>query len=140
MIDQIGKLVIALIGGAIAAAIYTATDESVKVRTGQRIHQHIFEWWNEMRDEISSWLHKNHKNKNITWVVLRVLDAIDGYRVETQNTTNKITLGAVALTDKDENIIITERIVLKDELAQQFPELVEKPDLFIPATEMELTV
>jgi len=116
---MIGQL-LALLGGAIAA------DWVVEKTTGKHIHEHVFEWWCDFREEIVSWLQDN-QHLGINKLAMAVLDRIDGVAVRTKKMLDIITLAAVAIDEAGEETIVQVREVPVEEAYDLFPELRNTP-------------
>jgi hypothetical protein len=104
----------AAIGGALFA------DAVVKEKTGRHIHQHVFEWWCGLRDYIAAWLNQN-QHLGITRIGLIVLDAFDDFAVRTKQTSDRITLGVIAI-DRNETVFdVATQEVSAAEVIEMFP-------------------
>lgn len=115
-----------LIELAIAAGVAIIGDKVVKKTTGKHIHEHVFEWWCDLRDCIANWLTAN-RHLGVTDVALVVLDKIDGMAVRTKRMLDKITLAAVAFDKYEKETIIESREVPIEEVYERFPELRKNP-------------
>lgn len=111
-----------------ALATAVLTDTIVKKTTGQHVHEHLFNWWCELRDYVTGWLRSN-QNLEIRQVGLAVLDCFDDIAVRTKQTVDRITVGMFGVDARQNNYEIITREVLVDEALAQFPELRQQPVL-----------
>ena len=116
-----------LIGAALAVGGYVFADAVVADVTGKHIHEHIFKWWCEMRDQLTNWLSKNGRRR-INRIALVVLDKLDSMAVRTKKRADKITLGMYG-HNKSKKYEIMTREVSKKEAIKMFPDLRNGPVL-----------
>ncbi len=69
---------------AVAVVGYFLADTVIKATTDKHIHEHIFQWWCEMRDYLNRWLAVN-THLGIRTVGVVILDKIDNLAVGTVN-------------------------------------------------------
>jgi len=103
-------------GGALFA------DKVVTDKTGRHIHEHLFTWYCEIRDDVSAWLNKN-RHLEINRIALVVLDRFDDIIVRTKKMADRVTLGVSGISKKEEVYEICTREVSIAEAIQMFPEL-----------------
>lgn len=114
MWGQLLKLTIA------AAGAYLAADVVSRLTTNKALHQHAFDWWNQMRDRILAWC-KSNESLGVTRVIGYVTQVLDDAAVAAKRTMQFYAIGE---TKGNEPVVITEEVVSADELAKLFPELV----------------
>jgi hypothetical protein len=117
-----------LFDALVAAGSYLFADTAVKAGTGKHIHEHVFQWWCEMRDCLAGWL-REHQELGITRVGIAVLDRLDGIVVRTKNMADKITLLVFAVDAQEQGYDVQTREVSLEEAYMQFPELKDNPIL-----------
>jgi hypothetical protein len=117
MINLIGELII----GAAAAML---ADHAVKNTTGKHIHEHVFEWWCELRDTIRQWLNQ-FSNIPVQNVAIIVLDHLDEFAVRTKHMADRVTIGTYAMATDQETYEITEIELSKSDALRQFPQLAQ---------------
>ena len=117
-----------LIDAAIAAGAAYFADAVVKDKTGKHIHEHIYDWWCEIRDYISAWLTQN-KHLVINRVALIVLDAFDQFAVRTKQMADMITIGISGINRMDQDFDICTQEVSIAEVLEMFPQLRDNPVL-----------
>jgi hypothetical protein len=111
-----------LIGAALAAGTAVLVDLYIKETTGKHIHEHIYQWWCEIRDTISDWLNQ-FSYLPIRKIGLLILDSFDGFAVRTKHMADRITLGIYAEDANGNNYEVTSvRELSTDEVLKQFPE------------------
>jgi len=111
---------------AAAVAAYFASDVVSRVTTDKGLHEHIFQWWNNMRDTIQSWCDRN-QSLGITRVVGYANQVIDNAAVAARRL---IAFVAQAET-RHGPMKITEAVVSADEVAQLFPGIVGSTSITI---------
>jgi hypothetical protein len=112
-----------LIELGIAVVVAKKANDMVKDKTGKNIHDHVFEWWCQIRDELQQWA-MNHRNLQIRRLVLYVLDKCDNYVVRTKNIANQVTVQAWATDQNGTQYAVTsQRELTQAELFRQFPHL-----------------
>ncbi len=99
------------------------TDKVVTKTTGKHLHEHVFEWWCEMRDDIERWI-REHSNLRIRKVCLALLNKADGVAVQAKRMTDKVTLRCFAISAKNQEYeICTKEVSQAEEAMAQFPDL-----------------
>ena len=98
------------------------TDTVVTGITGKHLHEHLFEWWCELRDTLQRWLSANQR-LGVRAVGLTVLDALDHVAVRTKQTTDMLTLGMWGMDAQENGYEIATREVPLAEAMRLFPEL-----------------
>jgi hypothetical protein len=111
-----------------AAAGYMAADAAVTTGTGKHIHEHLFQWWCEMRDYLAHWLHE-HETLGIARVGIAVLDRFDEIAVRTKQLADTITLLAFAVDKEEQGYDIQTCEVSEEEAYKLFPGLKDNPVL-----------
>jgi hypothetical protein len=114
MIDIIIKLVA-------AAGAYFIADKVTQKHTGKHIHEHVFAWWNNMRDELASWIHQ-HPEYKINQISLRIVEGLDNMAISAYKAANQIKLRLGAVDQRQNDHFVTVREVSAEELLRQFPE------------------
>ena len=109
-------------------AAYIAGNYIVHDLTGKHLHEHLFDWWCELRDYFQQWLSAN-RHLSVCALGLTVLDAFDDVVVRTKNMTDRITLGMFGVDSKDQGYGIVTREVSVDEAVRLFPQLRQTPTL-----------
>ena len=122
-----------LVKAAIGIGALIFADAVTKEVTGKHIHEHVFEWWQKLRDTIQGWLHENKERLGVAHVMLLVLDACDDLAVRTKQIADRITIGAYGVDAKENVIEITQTEVSLEEALKQFPQLAEKPVMIMEA-------
>jgi len=121
-------LINALWSAAAAAGSYAVADAAVTAGTGKHIHEHLFQWWCEMRDYLARWLHE-HQTLGITRVGIAVLDRFDEIAVRTKKMADTITILAFAVDKQEQGYEIQTREVSEEEAYKLFPDLKGNPVL-----------
>ena len=115
-----------LIGLAVAAGAAVLVDWYVKETTGIHIHEHIFQWWCEMRDAISQWLN-DFQYLPIRYIGIFILDSFDCFAVRTKHMADRVTLGVFAEDTSGNNYEVTSvREVSVEEARKNFPQFSER--------------
>jgi hypothetical protein len=122
MIHHLLRYILEGVAGAVAA------DFVVNKTTGKHIHEHLFEWWCEVRDYIAGWL-REHANLKVQKLGVAILDKLDGVVVNTKRMVDRLTLGWFAVTSDEQGHEICTREVSAEEAMAQFPELRSSPIL-----------
>ncbi|MGD1086656.1 MAG: hypothetical protein ABSA47_18110 [Verrucomicrobiota bacterium] len=109
-----------------AIGVGLALEFGSKAVTGKYLHEHLFQWWCELRDYVAEWL-KQNQNLKIRDIGLAVLDHLDDVAVRTKQIADWVTLGVFGV-DAQQNVyeIATQEVPLA-EAYEQFPELRGSP-------------
>ena len=110
-----------LFDAAVAVGGYLLADTVVEGTTGKHIHEHIFTWWCELRDNISQWLNQN-QNLKIKRVAFMILDRIDDFAVRTKKMADRVTIGVVGIDKNEVTYDISTQEASLSEVLQMFPE------------------
>ena len=115
---MIGKLLEVLIGGAIAITASAITKEL----TGKHIHEHVFQWWCELRDFVSDWL-VEHAALSVRKVCYFWIEKLDDAMIGMKKTGDMLTIGVAALDAHRELHEVTTKQISIEEALQVFPQL-----------------
>jgi hypothetical protein len=108
-----------------AIALFIA-DKIVKETTDKHIHEHVFGWWCDLRENVKNWLHAN-SSLGIQQVGVTVLDHLDRLAVEGKRVADKVTLEVFGEdASKRRHSIITREVPL-EEAMEKFPSLRQGP-------------
>jgi hypothetical protein len=119
MFHHIGKIVLE-VGAAIIG--YVVVDKTAKEITGKHIHEHVFEWWCKLREDVTKWLH-SHQNLGIQRIGLKRLSEIDDLIVVWKRAADKITIKVFGQDARLNSHEITTREISIEEALATFPEL-----------------
>jgi hypothetical protein len=132
MIADLLKVVIVVVTGLIANKV-------VKQTTGKHIHEHLFDWYCRIRDQIQNWLHRNQQLK-ANRIAIMLLEKVDRGVVRSKKLADTVTLkiaavsgrGRVRITKNDKVYQICTRTVPRREALKMFPQLNEQAALIEP--------
>ncbi|MBE7462999.1 MAG: hypothetical protein HS116_05825 [Planctomycetes bacterium] len=115
-----------LVDFAIAGIAGLLADAAIKETTGKHIHEHVFEWWCNLRDCITEWLGRN-RHLRIQIVVGYVTDLIDK-GIRRGKRLMDVALGVAALDEQGQVHVVEEAtsIVSAEEALQMFPDLAQE--------------
>lgn len=119
-----------LFDAAIAVGAYLFADTVVKRATDKHIHEHVFQWWCEMRDDINRWLAVN-THLGICRVGVVILDKCDNLAVRTKQLADRVTLRVIAHSKYKTNYTVADKEVSRQEALEQFPGLANTPEVLI---------
>jgi hypothetical protein len=97
-------------------------NKKVKEETGKGIIDHAFEWYDLIREQVTTWAH-NHPNVQVSRYTIEIVDNIDGVISSARKQLNLRTK-AHATTGK--TYTISEDTVSAIEVNEQFPGLINK--------------
>jgi len=115
---------------AVAVVGYLLADKVVKATTDKHIHEHVFQWWCEMRDYLNMWLAVN-AHLGIRRVGVVILDKLDNFTVRTKQLADRVILRVVAHDKNGCDHEVTSREVSRQEALAQFPALANIPEMLI---------
>jgi hypothetical protein len=118
-----------MIGRILVAVVTLVTiDLGFKWKTGKHLHEHAFNWWCELNDEIKSWLHQN-QNLKIRQTFLEILIGVDNFVVRAKQTADTVTISCFGVDERQNRHQITTREVSRKEALVRFPEIQHHPVL-----------
>lgn len=115
-----GEIIEALIGVAVAGL---AGQAASKLLTGKWLHEHLYEWWRELSEQIDAWVKENEALgiARVIGVVNRKLDNV----ITGANRTVKLSFYAED-EEKNRHVVVENYELSAEEVAAQFPELQKK--------------
>ncbi|MEQ2009308.1 MAG: hypothetical protein ABMA26_21205 [Limisphaerales bacterium] len=120
-----------IIGGALA---WLVGDAVSKHYTDKHLHEHVFDWYCELRDAVTDWLHQNSE-KEIKYVGLKVVEWMDSGAVTAKRLADKVvTLVAFAQTPGGRVYRIAEEKIQAEQVVEMIPELTRQPILLTELT------
>lgn len=115
-----------IIGGAL---VWLVGDAASKHYTGKHLHEHVFDWYCELRDAVTDWLHQ-HSSRKLKYWGLKVVEWVDSGAVTAKRLTDKlVTLVAFAQSPGGRVYRITEEKVSAKQVVEMEPELRHHPVL-----------
>ncbi len=120
MLDALLNLVIGVTAGA---AVAVTADAVTKEITGKHILEHVYAWWNELREKIQTWVHeykKKNPDKNVE-IFLTCIHKTDNAAQWLYRTVARTKDKRTNRLEKDE--IIDQRELDHNEVEEQFPDL-----------------
>lgn len=110
-----------LVGALLTAAATALAGEVVsKLITGKWLHEHLYEWWRALSEQIDAWV-KENESIGIVKVIGFVNRKLDNVVV---GANRLVKMGFYAVDkDKKKHAVIEEVELSADEIAEQFPEL-----------------
>lgn len=119
-------LIEALIGVVVAGA---AAEVASKIFTGKWLHQHLYEWWRELSEQIDAWV-KENEALGIARVVGFINRKLDHVVV---GANRMVKLGFYAEDNQQRRyaVIIEEVELSEEEVAAQFPELQQQKEAMV---------
>ncbi len=115
---------------AVAVVGYLLADTVVKSTTDKHIHEHVFQWWCEMRDYLNRWLAVN-PHLGIRNVGVVIVDTIDNFSVRAKQLADRVTLRVVAHDKNNYVHEVTSKEVSRQEALAMFPGLANTPEVLI---------
>ncbi|MEI6233303.1 MAG: hypothetical protein WCT04_09635 [Planctomycetota bacterium] len=118
-------LIEALIGAVVAGA---AAEVASKIFTGKWLHQHLYEWWRELSEQIDAWV-KENEALGIARVVGFINRKLDHVIV---GANRMVKLGFYAEDSQQRRHVVVEEVELsEEEVAAQFPELQQQKEAMV---------